>query len=839
MDKKYTYVPSFGSTSAPYIIVGEQPGKTEVLDGQPFVGPAGYELRDDMRLAGINPQECYFTNVIKDLDLPLSHYIEIKSKKNPIIKPDGEEYLKILAQEITSCRGRIIIALGNIALFALSDRVGITKWRGSVLEPTLISGKLLIPSLHPATIIPPKNVYKNKRLLIYDLKRARKIREQGWDPLQRNIKIRPSFEECLKFIDLCFQMGLRGTPIAYDIETDMNSYEMTCISLAYSPLNGISIPLIFERGDYFTPPQELTILRALAQLIEHPEIKKVGQNLIFDSAFMLKKYGIKASNLHDTMIAQKTLLPDYPVGLHFICSMYTDLPYYKDDGKYWIKAQGTFEQGWDYNTKDSLVCAEAYPKQLADLRNQVNQCTYERKRKTIPPYTYMMDHGIKINVASMKQAYDNMQLLIEEKQQKLNKLCGFDLNPNSFKQVAAYFYDKLKFPHYKGKSGNVTTDEKALKRVSRYALQHKKSGRDEARLVLEIRGLVKGASTFLNINKVDSDGRMRCSYNPSGTRFSRSSSSENIFGKGNNLQNQPHRVLSHFLADDNYIFYGPDLSQAENRIVAYEGRITQMIDCFETKKDVHSLTAYLILAVLLGRDRALAMNPKKDLSFIGDGKKTWRDWGKKANHSLNYDESYKTFALINEIPEKQAKLIIDAYHSSYPGVRKGYHKYVENQIRQTRHLVNLMGRKTLFTDKMGDELFKAGYACIPQGTVGDIIDERGMNFIYYHQDPIFKPVQLKLQVHDMIGFQIPSPYHPTTPICWRTHAAILRAVKTSLETPLYTHYGRKFVIPVDFHMGLTLNKGEGIDLKQISPTELENGYQEVCSKLKRYPMVIR
>jgi DNA polymerase I-like protein with 3'-5' exonuclease and polymerase domains len=261
-----------------------------------------------------------------------------------------------------------------------------------------------------------------------------------------------------------------------------------------------------------------------------------------------------------------------------------------------------------------------------------------------------------------------------------------------------------------------------------------------------------------------------------------------------------------------------------------------MIDCFEKGKDVHSLTAFLILATLIGPEKALKANPKKDLAFIGDGKKSWRFWGKKANHSLNYDLSYKAFALVNEIPETDAKLIVEAYHSAYPGVRKNYHRYVQDCIKKSSSLTNLLGRTTTFSDRVEDETFKAGYSCIPQGTVGDIIDSRGMNFIYYNTDPMFERVELLVQVHDMIGFQIPTPYHPTTPVCWKTHSAILNSIKNSLETPLYTHYGLKFVIPVDFNMSLTLNKEEGADIKTITPLELEKAFSKISAR--RYPMII-
>ena len=116
--------------------------------------------------------------------------------------------------------------------------------------------------------------------------------------------------------------------------------------------------------------------------------------------------------------------------------MYTDIPYYKDDGKYWLKGVGTFDTGWNYNALDSVVCADAYPKQLQSLIKQHNYPAYERKRQSILPYVYIMEHGIKINLGSMKQEYDRMGVEIEKLKESLTKLAGKELNSNSPKQVS-------------------------------------------------------------------------------------------------------------------------------------------------------------------------------------------------------------------------------------------------------------------------------------------------------------------------------------------------------------------------------------------------------------------
>jgi len=508
------------------------------------------------------------------------------------------------------------------------------------------------------------------------------------------------------------------------------------------------------------------------------------------------------------MVAQNTLFPDYPKGLNFICTMYTDIPYYKDEGKKWFKVGGSWRTLWQYNATDSAVCAEAGPNQDVDLKRQGNLEAYERQRKIIEPLVYMQERGIRVDVEGMKKMGEDYAQKIDETTDQLRKAVGYDINPNSPKQLADYFYSKRGLPAYRKRGGGVTTDDTALKRLTR-------KGIGEATLVRQIREYTKAHSNYLNTEKVDADGRIRCSYNPAGTRFSRISSSENIFGTGMNMQNWPHTLLRFLLFDEGYVGYTVDLSQAENRQVAYIGQVIKMIDAFETGKDVHRLTASMLF-----------MKPYDEISdepgsaIIGGGHHSERFWGKKSNHSLNYDIGYKTFALVNEIQENQAKWIIDHYHMGYPEIRNNFHAGVKRQLAKDRTLTNLMGRKTLFLDVWDDSLWKAGYACVPQGTTGDIINERGLNYIYYNQDD-FGPVELLTQVHDSISFQIPLS------VSWEAHCNILRLIKWSLETPLEVH-DREFVIPADFVMGLNFRKEEGIELKELDAESLKGAYETLC-----------
>lgn len=788
-----TFVPPLGPLNAPIILVGEQPGSREVRHRKPFIGPAGEELNNCLHAAGISRQECYLTNVIKDLDQPIANYINLKGA--PLVSKFGREYLEMLEDELSNHPANVIVAIGNIALYALAGRKGITKWRGSIIESTMLPGRKVIPIIHPATIIPPKNIYLNKYLIVNDLVR---VREESTFPdfrvIPRHCRIQPSFTECMEFLDECIKVGYGGGVIDLDIE--VVGEELSCISFAYKEDEAISIPF-YDGQEYFPLPQEEMIMRKIADIIQSPSIALGGQNIIFDLDYLLSKYKmVPAGPLHCSMIGQKILMPDFNVGLDFITSVHTDIPYYKEDGKQWMKVGGAYKTFWQYNALDSIATAASREPMLTALYRQGNSDTYSRKCKSIYPYMDMMQRGILVNMESFMKEREETAEKIKEVEDRLYSVAGYKFNYRSPKQVMHHLHEVRGLQPYRKRKGDGWTpssDEDAMKR-------HSRNGVEEAKIILELRRLSKRLSNYLDPSIIREDGRITTQYKPHGTVTGRPSSGSPIIGVGTNLQNWPHSLLSHLIPDPGYWFLSFDLSQIENRIVAYVGRIHAMIAAFESGIDVHRLTAGLVFGI-----SANEVSDESGSCDLGDGTHSQRDYGKKANHSLNYDYGYKNFALKYEIPERQAKWLVERYHHVYPEVRENYHDMVVNMLQESRTLENLYGRKRKFLNRWGNQLFKDAYAHIPQSTTADKMDEEGLNFIYYNQS-IFSPIELLNIIHDSIGFQIPL----STP--WKRQAEMLMLIKANLETPLRWR-GREFVIPADLTIGFTLNKDDGVELK--------------------------
>lgn len=145
-----------------------------------------------------------------------------------------------------------------------------------------------------------------------------------------------------------------------------------------------------------------------------------------------------------------------------------------------------------------------------------------------PVLMFMQTRGIRVDLQAMNIVKVEILKTASQKQEELNELCGRELNVNSSKDCQRYFYGELGIPPYFNE-GAITTDDTALQRLARGTA--KRPGLRQAKLVQDIRGLQKLHSTYLDI-EFDSDERMRCAYNPRGTKFGRLSSSATIMGTG-------------------------------------------------------------------------------------------------------------------------------------------------------------------------------------------------------------------------------------------------------------------------------------------------------------------
>lgn len=755
-----------------------------------------------------------------------NHYIVDAEKERYVNSKKGEASasFKNLAFNVNATLNRylsdnardgdqvMVFTIGSHASWAILGhkfREVSTKYRGSFYKKYTDRGVMygVMPIIHPRKAWAK---YEWLTLIKADIRKASYMIAAGGvqEPV---LHTHPTFEQAIEYIKLAQTKNMVG----FDIETD-KQYMVNCFSIAVSANESMSIPLTYLNSKhYFTHEQEVDVLIELAKLLQNKDIVKLVHNSMFDATKMAEQYSIIVRNIEDTMIMQGLWSPDLPKNLATFTSLWTDIPYYKDDGKLVIRGtlksqeelynrQDEFDR---YSALDALVLMRGYPRIKRALTTIGNHDTFIRQNAIIPVLLAMGYRGLAydqeradawaneetIKVAQMKDEFIGV----------LRNLLGdpkFEINLASPAQVSDLLYNKLRLPVKLGVTGSPSTDEKAIKQLVPLFPQ--------ASMLLEIRETEKLIGTYLKA-KTAPDGRMRCSMNPIGTITGRLSSSKRLEGYGMNMQNQPRGNKVLFKVDAGYIGFSLDLAQAENRLVAFSSRDDRMMDAFSKGLDIHSATAALIFGgePTKKAQSVLATN-------LGDGKKTQRDYGKRTNHGLNYGLGPKKFAMYIGSSYEDALFLHKKYHTAYPGVHR-WHKMIEAELYQKGFVENLFGRRHRPHGRVEDSLTQS-YSFIPQSSIADILILDAELFIYNNQD-IFEPVFICNQVHDSIEFQV------RLDVGFDRIAEIVNRISQEMSRQRSFYPGEFFTIPVDVKV-CAKNFKDGTELEIITAETLEKAW---------------
>jgi uracil-DNA glycosylase len=160
-----------GPPDARIVMVGEQPGDQEDLQGRPFVGPAGKVLDCALEEAGIDRSTVYVTNAVKHFKF------EPRGKRRIHKKPDRPEIEACkwwLDRELAVIRPKLIVALGATAGQALYGRaVRIMAERGRVIADP--RGFRIMLTVHPSFLLRLPDAEAKERefaALVADLRNA-------------------------------------------------------------------------------------------------------------------------------------------------------------------------------------------------------------------------------------------------------------------------------------------------------------------------------------------------------------------------------------------------------------------------------------------------------------------------------------------------------------------------------------------------------------------------------------------------------------------------------------------------------------------------------------------
>lgn len=396
------------------MLVGEAPGAEEALSGRPFAGASGWELNSELAAAGWSRDQLFITNVCHERppgneiekffakraearhavqldgnllhaaalatlsDLPLA-FISGRYPRGPILIG-----LRQLQKDIDALRPRLIIAMGNTALWALTGHTGIRSWRGSIIEasggPVDGHGIKLIPTVHTASVL---REYPWRGPVIQDLRRAKKeaafpeIRRPKWA-----FTVPSTVNQLIDWIDTNVKPLPEDAPIAADVENDydtdrVHDARIFCLGMAVNSTTACCVPMVHRTGPsphwWPSAAAERDAVMLLREVLRSRPV--IFHNGLHDCQVIAHNWGWMPRFEHDTMVGQHVMFPAQLGGkidpitgktaksgssysLLFCSSMYCQYhKYWKDDGKGWDPAIHDEMQYWHYNclTGDTKV----------------------------------------------------------------------------------------------------------------------------------------------------------------------------------------------------------------------------------------------------------------------------------------------------------------------------------------------------------------------------------------------------------------------------------------------------------------------------------------------------
>ena len=141
-----------GAAGSVVMLVGEQPGDREDVEGRPFVGPAGKLLDRALEEAGIDRSKVYVTNVVKHFKWTPAP----RGKRRIHKKPNAEEIGACrpwLQTEIELVKPKVVVCLGATAAQALLGRqFKVTTQRGRFQQDTGLAPSVTA-TVHPSSIL--------------------------------------------------------------------------------------------------------------------------------------------------------------------------------------------------------------------------------------------------------------------------------------------------------------------------------------------------------------------------------------------------------------------------------------------------------------------------------------------------------------------------------------------------------------------------------------------------------------------------------------------------------------------------------------------------------------
>ena len=536
---------------------------------------------------------------------------------------------------------------------------------------------------------------------------------------------------------------------AFDTETDRLDYmeaELVGVSFAVQAGEAAYVPLAH---DYVGAPDQLdrnSVLAQLKPLLESKTHKKVGQHIKFDMN-VLARYGIELQGVaFDTMLESYVLnsvatrhdmdsLAQKYLGVKTVT--FEDIA-----GK--GKKQLTFnqvdlEQAGPYAAEDADITLRLHQALSARLSTEISltRVLEQIEIPLIPVLSKIERHGAMVDANLLGKQSIEIEQRLGELEHEVHELAGEVFNLASPKQLQVILFERMQLPvRKKTPKGVPSTAEEVLQELALdYPLP---------KLLLEHRSLSKLKSTYtdklpLMINK--RTGRIHTSYHQAITATGRLSSTDP------NLQNIPvrttegRRIRHAFVAPDNYQLVAADYSQIELRIMAHLSGDEGLLKAFSQGEDIHKATAAEVFKTELNQVTADQRRSAKAINF-----------------GLIYGMSAFGLAKQLGIGRNEAKIYIDHYFATYPGVQN-YMEDIREKAKTQGYVETVYGRRLYLPAINASNAIQRQAAertainAPMQGTAADIIKRAMIKVDQWLPESDFDAYMI-MQVHDELVFEV-------------------------------------------------------------------------------------
>lgn len=539
-------VPHLGPEYADIMILTDCPTSDDTTCLRPFSGKIGELLDVALDAVGISRDDCRLGYVLNYQPTKDDYKRATGTRQMEESKAFLSSYLSGTRPD-NSNRHRIILAAGDLALNFLTGFDSIDKHRGSVYN---YKGMYVIP-------VTPLNVCRwdgaKARVLLRDLMKAKRVLEKGFKEPDFNFIIDPDIYQLEGVLNV-----IRTSPlVAADIETKRDTNYIRCIQFAWSPTDAVCI---YNDATYIEGSTSIgpTFRRVVGEILESSSIEKVFHNGMFDT-ILLESNGFVINNYqYDTMYAQHVLAPQFPIGLDFLTSIYTDINYYKDDGKGTSDKIDRRRLGI-YGCKDVVATWQSREKQLEEFKEAPIKWKYfQYKMKQLPLAKHFSTTGMLVDGKRQQELRERVTAQRESDYAvffAILKMFGVEFfTVSQSGKIKDFLYNTLELPPKKNADGNLTADEDAIVDLITTVtkkLQDLKTEKAKEpwsmklaalKLILSIRGYDKLMGSYIDI-KTSTDGRARSWYKFWGTGTGRWSAAKWYDDTGLNGQTIPRESL--------------------------------------------------------------------------------------------------------------------------------------------------------------------------------------------------------------------------------------------------------------------------------------------------------